>query len=278
MKIKEVLKNGIIQLNKYQVEDANWKVKMLLLYELNVTNEYIAIHMEEEVCPEVIQKFEKHIEELIQGKPLQYITNSQGFYGLDFYVDENVLIPQPDTEILVEEAIDFCKNKSKDLQILDIGTGSGAIAIAISKNTGFEVTASDISQSALKIAEKNARKNNVNINFVQSNLFENIDGKFDLIVSNPPYIETETIKNLSREVRNEPILALDGGKDGLDFYRILAKGGSRFLKQEGILLVEIGYNQKEKVIEIFRKAGFCDVVSKKDFGNQDRIVSGKWRL
>lgn len=269
-----MLKNGIAKLNEYDVEEADWKAKLLLLYELEISKEQLAMQQDNEMNSQKIKKFDKHMEELIQGKPLQYITNSQGFYGLDFYVDENVLIPQPDTEILVEEIVNISKNKKK---ILDICTGSGAIAIAIAKNTDSEIQASDISWEALEIAKKNAINHDVKIEWIQSDLFENIEGKFDVIVSNPPYIETKTISTLSPEVKNEPFLALDGGEDGLEFYRVLTQEAKRYLVSGGILAVEIGYNQKEKVMQLFEKAGFCEIYAKKDWGKQDRIVVGKWR-
>lgn len=277
MKIREVLKNGIIKLNKYEIDEPILKARSLLEYELNVSSEYVAVHIEDEIDSEIIEMFERHIEEMVKGKPLQYITNSQWFYGFNFYVDENVLIPQPDTEILVEEVVDIAKNMSRDLKILDICTGSGAIAVAISRNIDAEITASDISKNALEIAKKNALNNETKINFVESDMFENINGKFDIIVSNPPYIETETIEKLSEEVKNEPMLALDGGGDGLKFYRILAEQSKKYLVSDGILAVEIGYNQREEVMNIFEKSGFVEVYSKKDFGENDRIVVGKWR-
>lgn len=277
MKIKELLKNGINELNKNGIEDASLKVKILLGNKMSVTNEYLAVHLEDELDEKIVEKFQNSLYELIAGKPIQYITNSQEFYGLDFYVDENVLIPQPDTEILVEEVISLCRESDEKKDILDICTGSGAIAVALCKNISANFVASDISAEALKIAKKNAVKNDANIKFVKSDMFENIQGKFDIIVSNPPYIETETIKKLSQEVKKEPHLALDGGEDGLKFYGILARTAKEYLKKDGILAVEIGYNQKESVTKLFEKYGLKDVYSKKDFGNNDRIVVGRWR-
>jgi len=154
MKIRELLKNGIEELNKYEIEDASLKTKILLEYELGVKNEYIAIHMEDEIEKQVIEKFKSNIQKLINGTPVQYITNLQEFYSLNFYVDGNVLIPQPDTEILVEEVINIARKMKKVPRILDICTGSGAIAISVSKNVEAEIVASDISENALKIAQK----------------------------------------------------------------------------------------------------------------------------
>ena len=277
MKIRELLKNGTIKLTEKKIEDAISKVRMLLLYELQIQNEYLACYLDEEASAEVAEKFEKHLEELISGKPIQYITNSQGFLGLDFYVDENVLIPQPDTEILVEEVIEICKYREDVPKILDICTGSGAIAVALTKQMKAEMVASDISPKALEIAEKNAEKYHAKIEFVKSDMFEKIHQKFDIIVSNPPYIETKTMENLSPEVKNEPKIALDGGEDGLRFYRILTQKAKDYLEENGVLAVEIGYNQRENVIGIFRNAGFCEVYAKQDLTGNDRIVVGKWR-
>lgn len=277
MQVRELLKNGTVKLTEYKIEDAILKVRMLLLYELQIQNEYLAVHLEEEASLEIAQNFEKHLEELIAGKPIQYITNSQEFFGLDFYIDENVLIPQPDTEILVEEIIEICKYREDAPKILDICTGSGAIAVTLAKQIKVEMVASDISSKALEIAEKNAKRHGVNIELTQSDMFEKINQKFDMIVSNPPYIETKTIESLSPEVKNEPQIALDGGEDGLKFYRVLAQKAKDYLKENGVLAVEIGYNQRESVLEIFRNAGFCDIYAKQDLAGKDRIVVGKWR-
>ncbi len=277
MKVRELLKNGTVKLTEYKIEDAILKVRMLLLYELQIQNEYLAVHLDEEASSEIAQNFEKHLEELMAGKPIQYITNSQEFFGLNFYIDENVLIPQPDTEILVEEIIEICKYREDVPKILDICTGSGAIAVALAKQIKVEMVASDISSKALEIAEKNAKSHGVNIELTQSDMFEKINQKFDMIVSNPPYIETKTIESLSPEVKNEPQIALDGGEDGLKFYRVLAQKAKDYLKENGVLAVEIGYNQRESVLEIFRNAGFCDSYAKQDLAGKDRIVVGKWR-
>lgn len=277
MNVREILKNGMVQLKEYQIEDSVLKMKMLLAYELNIPYEQLVLYEEKEIKAEFVTKIESKIEELAKGKPIQYITNLQSFYGLDFYVDENVLIPQPDTEIVVEKVIKLAVDQGKKLKILDICTGSGAIAISIGKNIEADIVASDVSKSALEIARKNAFYHNVEIEFVESDMFEKITGKFDIIVSNPPYIETETIQSLSDEVKNEPILALDGGEDGLDFYRILTKEAGKYLVSDGSLVVEIGYNQSENVMKLFEKQGFCEVCVQKDFGGNDRMMIGKWR-
>lgn len=272
MKIKDLLKLGIEALNTSGIEEANLKCKILLTSLLRVRKEYLVIHNLDEVPENIVANFKNKLEELKNGKPIQYITNKQEFMGLDFYVNENVLIPQPDTEMLVEEAINVAKqNVTKS--VLDICTGSGAIAIALKKNLdSVQVTASDISVEALEVAKENAKNNEVEINFICSDMFENIVGKFDLIVSNPPYIENEIIKTLPQEVQNEPYIALAGGEDGLDFYKIIAKQGKKFLNSQGYIAVEIGYNQRESVIEIFELEGYKEIYSKKDYSGNNRVV------
>lgn len=275
MKLKDVLTIGTEKLKEYNVDDASIKAKILLEYILNFLPKDLTVNYENEISDDKIQFFFKTIDEIVDGKPIQYITNNQEFYGLNFFVDETVLIPQPDTEILVEEVINICKKKNKKAKILDMCTGSGAIAISISKNIDVEITATDISHSALKIAEKNAQKNNVNAKFIESDMFDQIGEKFDIIVSNPPYIESNTIKNLSKEVQNEPILALDGGTDGLKFYKILAENAKKYLNEDGILAVEIGYNQRNDVEKLFEINGFEDIYCKKDYSGNERIIVGK---
>ena len=277
MKIKEVLKDQVEKLNRYHIEDAILKVQILLQHSLGVSHEYLTIHYEDKIEKHVLRELQLYIHQLINGRPIQYIVNAQNFYGYHFYVDENVLIPQPDTEILVEEVIGIGQKKDKSLKILDICTGSGAIAISIRKNLACTMYASDISESALEVARKNAVMNHAEISLMASDMFEKVDGKFDIIVSNPPYIETSTLENLSEEVKNEPRIALDGGEDGLTFYRILIDEAREHLEKDGMLAVEIGFNQKEKVMRMFEEAGFCEVNSKKYFGGNDRIVVGKWR-
>lgn len=272
MNIKDLLKLGTEALNTSGIEEANLKCKILLTSLLRVRKEYLVIHNLDEVPENIVANFKNKLEELKNGKPIQYITNKQEFMGLDFYVNENVLIPQPDTEMLVEEAINVAKqNVTKS--VLDICTGSGAIAIALKKNLdSVQVTASDISVEALEVAKENAKNNEVEINFICSDMFENIVGKFDLIVSNPPYIENEIIKTLPQEVQNEPYIALAGGEDGLDFYKIIAKQGKKFLNSQGYIAVEIGYNQRESVIEIFELEGYKEIYSKKDYSGNNRVV------
>lgn len=279
MNIQELRKKGRDKLINANVYEANIKVDILLQYVLGMTKTELISSSLKEITYSEEKKYIEYLEQIVKGKPIQYITNVQEFMKLNFYVDENVLIPQPDTEILVEETLKKIKEESK---ILDLCTGSGAVAISIEhylKNkTKLEIFASDISKEAIKIAKKNAEYNNANIKFILSNMFENIKEKdFDILVSNPPYIERNTIQTLSKEVQSEPQIALDGGDDGLDYYRIIAKEGHKYVKSGGYILVEIGYNQKESVINIFNKyeEKYIDIKCIKDLNRQDRVIEVK---
>jgi len=240
MRVQELINYGIKELRKNEIEDEIIKSKILLSYILGIDKNKLIIYGQKYVENEIKERYIQGINKIVNGMPLQYITNKQEFMGLDFYVNENVLIPQPDTEILVEETIKIAKDKMK---ILDLCTGSGAIAISIGKylqniskkEISTKVHATDISERALNIAKKNAKLNNVKVEFFLSDMFNALEKKYyDIIVSNPPYIEKNTIESLPKDVQNQPKLALDGGKDGLEFYRIIAKKGKEYLKPKRI--------------------------------------------
>lgn len=274
MKIVEVLQNAIQELNSNNISDPIMKSRILLSNILNTTKEYLVINSEEEISIETTNKFNEGINKLIKGYPLQYVTNHQEFMKLDFYVDENVLIPRADTEILVEEVISNCE-KNKEYKVLDLCTGSGAIGISIARYIpNSYITCTDVSNKALEIARKNAKANNIyNIEFIESDMFKNIKGKFDIIVSNPPYIVKDVITTLDKEVQNEPYIALDGGIDGLDFYKIIACEAHRYLNENGKLFLEIGYDQKEEVTNLLKVSEkYNSIYSKKDLYDNDRIV------
>ena len=251
MKLSELIKDGIYVLKEKNILDANLKARLILAFLLGKSKEYIMINDSEEVDLETQIKYFSLLDRLIMGEPLQYITENQEFMGYDFYVNKNVLIPQPDTEILVQAVIKYVnficgkenvklfdyleKSRLNDLKILDLCTGSGAIAISLCKilqDENVEIFASDISKEALAVASINCRKNRAVVKLIESDLFESINEKFDIIVSNPPYIETDVINELSLEVQNEPHLALDGGEDGLDFYRKIGKESKKYLTKE----------------------------------------------
>ena len=280
MTIKETLKKANDILVKNNIEENFLKSRILLADVLKVNKEYLIIHEDEEILLEKEEEFFFKIKRLVKGKPIQYIINRAEFMGLEFYVDKNVLIPQPDTEILVENLIALVENlqkmKQNEIKILDLCTGSGAIVISLCKKLqNVKLFASDISDKALEIAKKNAKTNETQVEFIESDLFENINEKFDIIVSNPPYIETSEINKLSQEVQNEPRIALDGGNDGLRFYRQIAKNVKDFLNESGYLAVEIGYNQKDQVKNIFRNYGLRNIYTKKDLNGIERIIIGQ---
>ena len=269
MNISEALSYGSQEIEYFNA-------KLLLENVLKCKDNYLVINKYEELTPIQESSYKKHIKDVKAGKPLQYITNKQVFYDSEFYVDENVLIPQPDTAFVVDKALNILlsMNLDRPLKILDLCTGSGAIAIIISKklkekNIEFEMTASDISNGALKVAMTNAEKivSDTKIRFVLSNLFDEINGKFDMIISNPPYVKSDDIGKLSLDVQNEPHIALDGGNDGLEFYKRISKQVDNYLSDNGYLVLEIGYDQGKEVCELFNDSNFY-----KDLNNNDRCV------
>ena len=229
-----------------------------------------------EIDDEDNTRFIELVEKRCQGIPYAYLSGHKEFMGLDFEVNENVLIPREDTETLVLKAIKIAKENYNYPKVLDLCTGSGCIAISIFKNLECEMIGSDISQDALNVANQNATNNKANVRFIRSNLFSNINEKFDIIVSNPPYIRTDEIKFLQKEVKdNEPILALDGGKDGLDFYRNISKGAKDFLNNNGFLLFEIGFDEAKEVVEILKEEHYKSIEVVKDLSNNDRVIVAK---
>lgn len=278
MNIKQALEEARNILKSNNFEDSNIIAKELLSYVLKKDKVYLTINSDTALTDTEYAEFTKYIEQIIDGKPLQYITQKQEFMGIDFFVNEDVLIPQPDTEILVETVLDICKRYGKQsLRILDLCTGSGAIAISLSKILNTQVFASDVSIKALKVAEKNNVMNNTKVEFIESNLFEQINGeKFDIIVSNPPYIKNEEIKSLSKQVQNEPYIALAGGEDGLDFYRKIIDEAYKHINKNGYLCLEIGYDQKEDLIKLIKQNENYEYENCiKDLSNNDRCIIAK---
>ena len=281
MKVFELLEAGNKILKDINVEEYYLKTKMLLLDILNKSKEYLIINKDEEVNKELENIFFEKLELLKKNIPIQYIINKQEFYGYEFFVNENVLIPQPDTEILVEEVINYINSKiigNSKVDVLDLCTGSGIIGICLKKKLESKVCIyeSDVSKNALEVAKKNAERLDADITFIESDLFEKINSnlKFDIIVSNPPYIKTDVIKSLSGEVKCEPFIALDGKEDGLYFYRKIIKEAKEYLNINGMLFFEIGYDQREEVENLFKENGYKNVYSKKDYSGNDRIVVG----
>ena len=275
MNLKEILKYGKEELIKNNIEDASIIAKELAEYIFKITRAQIIANNDMEFSKDQTDNYINSIKKISTGIPIQYITNNQEFMNLNFYVDENVLIPQPDTETLVEEVIN--EYKEKKCEILDLCTGSGAIAISLAKYINeSNIVASDISMKALQIAKLNAEKNLVRkkIEFIESDMFDKVyKDDFDIIVSNPPYIKTKVIEELDKQVKNEPYIALDGGADGLKFYKIIIENAYKYIKNEGKVFLEIGYDQKNELINLFKENNhYENIYSKKDLGGNDRII------
>lgn len=276
MNIEELLQKGKKELIKNNIEDSYIISKLLILYIFNIQENKYIINKYQSVDNKKEIEYMNYINEIIQGKPLQYITNKQEFMKLDFYIDSNVLIPQPDTEILVEKVIEIANKNinTEKLKILDICTGSGAIGISLAKYIkNSRILLSDISKEAIQIAKTNAKNNKVedNIDYLISDMYDKIEEKFDIIVSNPPYIESNIIETLSKQVQSEPKLALDGGQDGLKFYRNLIENSYKYLNKNGYLCMEIGYNQKEEILKLI-KDKYKNIETIKDLEGNNRVV------
>lgn len=246
--------------------EAEWIVSLTLSLKRSELNKETLVN------PVHVEKIYKIVNQRITGRPLWYCIGDTDFYGFTIKVDERVLIPRPETELIVENALKYVNKESK---VLDLCTGSGAIAIAVQKKSGASVAAIDVSGDALKLAKENAELNSANVEFIESDLFSEIsDGtprKFDVIISNPPYIKSCDIEKLQREVKDfEPTLALDGGDDGYDFYKIIAANAKEHLNQNGVLLLECGVGQAQDIAAMLK--GFTQVEIIKDYENIDRIV------
>lgn len=266
MVISDIIKNFEDKLDRNEIF-------IILEYVLDKPKTKLLTELDYELSKHEEEKIIKVAERRIAKEPLQYIVHNQYFYGNKFYVNENVLIPRADTEILVEEVL---KIAQKTEHVLDLCTGSGCIAISLKKaKDTINVTASDVSTNALTVAMINAKINNADVNFVKSDLFNNINKKYDIIVSNPPYIKTEDMDGLQEEVKYEPHLALDGGNSGLDFYEEIIEKSNNYLNNNGVIALEIGYNQAEDVKRILEENKFKDIKIIKDYGNNDRVVIAK---
>ncbi|MCP1102296.1 release factor glutamine methyltransferase [Aequitasia blattaphilus] len=226
---------------------------------------------------EDLQKYQSLIQKRSRKIPLQHLTMEQEFMGLKFYVNEDVLIPRQDSETLVEEALGEIENESK---VLDMCTGSGCLLLSLLKHTrkkNVEGTGVDISPDALRVAKRNAENLGVDAVFFQSDLFQQVEGRFQMILSNPPYIRKEEINSLEEEVKiHDPMLALDGGEDGLDFYRRIIEMSPNHLTEEGILIFEIGYDQADDVVQLLKMKDFHGIVVKKDLTGLDRVVKARY--
>lgn len=274
MTYREAIKLGEEVLSMANVADAKTDAWLLLSMVCRMERSFYYLHMEEDLPEEELKEYEIALKKRAEHIPLQYIVGETEFMGLKFKVNSSVLIPRQDTETLVEEALKVVKPGTK---VLDLCTGSGCIIVSILHNVPeVEGYAIDISRQALNVAKENAKLNDVSVVFERSDVFDNVSGTYDVIVSNPPYIRTQEIVKLMPEVQAfEPMEALDGKEDGLYFYQKIIAESKDYLNPEGRLLFEIGYDQGETVSAMMRDAGFKDVQVVKDLARNDRVVTGR---
>ena len=277
----EILKQAVEELRSKGIDRPRTNAELLLGAVLDVKKVDLYLNRDRILTSQQVKKFNQFVRERISGKPLQYINGTTEFFGLEFDVNENVLIPRPETETLVETVIEHLKNTSGP-KIIDLGTGSGAIAITLARNVeNCFVFASDISSDALKVARENAKRHEVEdqIEFVCGDLFEplenkNLEGTIDCAVSNPPYVSMEEFDNLPKEVKDyEPIVALKTDEEGTLFHRKIIENSLDLLKQNAILALEVGLRQATKVADlILSQKEFENTEIKKDLGGIERIV------
>lgn len=273
MNLQAMLKFGKSKLEEANITDAAVDAWELLEYVCGINKYYFYMHLNEEVTEETAERYCSLLERRAAHVPVQQLTGYAYFMGLKLFVNEHVLIPRFDTEVLVEQVLKLIKGKER---ILDMCTGSGCILLSLLHECpGVTGTGADISAEALKIARKNAENLGIKPDFVQSDLFSHISEKYDIIVSNPPYIATEVIGGLDPEVKDhEPLLALDGMEDGLYFYRRIVAEAYEYLNDGGYLCFEIGFDQGEAVSQLMQKAGYEDIKVIRDLSGLDRVVIG----
>lgn len=283
--VQEALKDAVDRLENTGARTPLLDAEVLLCEVLNLDRLYLYIQRGRSLTQKEKDAFEAFLEKRIQGVPLQYIIHRQEFMGLDFYVEEGVLIPRPDTEILVETVLQWVKEKQGPtfLRMADLGTGSGAITVSLAKYIETaHVFSVDLSEKALSVGRINAQRHGVSekITFLQGDLLEplaekNLLGQLDILVSNPPYIPTKDIEGLQIEVAKfEPRMALDGGPEGLDFYRRIVEHGDRFLRPQGLMALEVGHDQAEAVIKMMvAKNNYANIQKHKDLAGIERVVT-----
>lgn len=285
--VANTLKKILDELQEGDLNNPFLDAQLLMTYVLNVDKTYLFVHRDQMLEQETVDRLMDLVKKRKKGYPLQYIIGKQEFMGLDFYVEPGVLVPRPDTEILVESIIDRVKtmgHTGNKINIVDIGTGSGAIALSLAYYIkGSYIYAIDISDKALNIANKNCKDIGLEdrVVFLKGNLINplekfHLDDRINIIVSNPPYIKSNEIAQLQTEVSTyEPKLALDGGDDGLDYYREIIPIAKRYLINRGILAFEIGYDQGDSVSELMKSEGYVAIDIIKDLAGMDRVVIGK---
>lgn len=283
MILSEIIKNGVKRLEEAGIKDASSDSKIFAMHAFSLKYSDIFMKFNEEMPENKTNFYFDCIKERCKRIPTQYIVGSTSFMGYEFKVKEGVLIPRPETEILVEKAIKLSKNKS-NVRALDMCCGSGCIGISfvlLRKAMGYNadsLDAADISDAAVELTGINSKELTVKINIIKSDLFSQITGIYDIILSNPPYIRTNDIEGLEDEVKlHEPLLALDGYEDGLYFYREIIKAAKDCLNTDGIIVFEIGYDQYDDVHKLLDDAGFAEIELTRDYAGLERIVSAKKR-
>ena len=275
MKIQSILNKGIEILQKNKIPNPRLDGEILLSSSIKKNKTHIILNYEELLTLKQLNKFKSLIERRKKGEPIAYLLKKKEFWNNEFYINKDVLIPRPDTELIIEQVLKI-SSKESQLQVLDIGTGSGCILLSILKERpNFYGTGIDISKKCINVSKFNANKLHLTnrTRFIYSSVDNFKIGKYDIIVSNPPYIELLNLKYLERDVVNfEPKLALSGGLDGFSKIRIVINKASNLIKKKGKFILEIGFNQKNKVKEILKKEGFYINKSIKDYGNNDRCI------
>lgn len=273
---RQLLEFGKSRLQEQEIENFQLDAWLLMEYVCQISRTWYFLHEEEQPGEDEEKQYIALIRKRGEHIPLQQLTHEAYFYGMKFYVDENVLAPRPDTEILVEQVLEKLP-VDQEIEILDLCTGSGCILLSILENRKeARGTGTDLSEKALAVAERNGRELGIKARWIHSDLFEKIQEQYHAIVSNPPYIRTDVIQGLMEEVRlYEPYMALDGHEDGLYFYRkIIAQAGA-YLKPQGLLAFEIGYDQGEAVSSLMKEQGYRQVQVVKDLAGLDRVVTGR---
>ena len=280
MTYRECYEQGCRTLQAAGIEEAALDSRLLLEAVCGTDRNDLLVHGEQPVAPEAEEKYLNWIRQRAEHIPLQQLTGEQDFMGLTFAVNEHVLIPRQDTEILVEEVL---KELHDGMRVLDMCTGSGCILLSLLHySNDCEGLGVDLSAEALEVAGRNVLKvltpeKAEHAHFLQSDLFEKVEGKFEIIVSNPPYIASAEVEKLMPEVRDhEPRMALDGTEDGLYFYRRIIEEAGKHLVSSGMLFFEIGYDQGQAVLELMRTEGYCDVQVVQDYAGLDRVVFGTY--
>lgn len=278
MRLLELYKNSAKELEQQGILTSKLDVKILLSFLLDIDSKELIMYFNQHIDRKFINNFEQLLKRRLNREPIANIVNKKSFWSYDFFVNENVLTPRNDSEILIEAVLSNYNNMQEELKILDLGTGSGCLILSLLKMyknaSGLAV---DISEKALKVARQNAENLKINnIKFLKNNWNDNIEDKFDIIISNPPYIPTKEIKELEPEVNKfNPILALDGGEDGLNCYRYLAKSLEKNLKENTKIFLEIGKNQEKDIKKIFNENGYELLKMYKDLAEINRILCFK---